>query len=135
MKIFNLLKSLFGLNKANKTSNCCYVASTTKQNITNNCCSSPNTKIEENHNDDSLSERIQSIKVLGAGCKACHEQYEYAKQAVNNLCLDIEVEYITDLNKVMKYSVISMPAIVINEKIVSYGKILKVAEIERILKA
>ena len=135
MKIFNLLKSLFESTEANKTSDCCCRTTTVNQNIANNCCSSPNTNTREYHNDDSLSERIQSIKVLGAGCKSCHEQYEYTKKAANNLCLNIEVEYITDMEKVMKYSVMSMPAIVVNEKIVSYGKILKVAEIERILKS
>lgn len=84
--------------------------------ISNGCCSDANNG-------------ICCIKVLGAGCKSCHEQYENAKAAVKNLGIDIEVEYITDLQKVMTYGVMSMPAIVVNDKVVSMGKVLKVKEV------
>ena len=81
--------------------------------ITNACC--PDVKEGE----------ICCIKVLGSGCKACHEQYENAKQAVKDIGLSVEVEYITDMQKVMEYGVMSMPALVVNEKVVSMGKVLK----------
>ena len=74
------------------------------------------------------------IKVLGAGCKSCHEQYENVKKAVANMSLDAEVEYITDMEKVMSYGVMSMPAIVVNEQVVSMGKVLKAAQVEELLK-
>ena len=45
----------------------------------------------------------------------------------------MEVEYITDMKKVMEYGVMSMPAIVVNEKVVSMGKVLKTAEVEKLL--
>ena len=73
------------------------------------------------------------IKVLGAGCKSCHEQYENAKEAVENLGLNVEVEYITDMEKVMSYGVMSMPALLVNDKIVSVGKVLKPKEVEVLL--
>lgn len=76
---------------------------------------------------------ICCVKVLGAGCKSCHEQYEQAKQTVKAMGLDLEVEYITDMEKVMAYGVMSMPALVVNEKVVSMGKILKAADVERLL--
>lgn len=77
---------------------------------------------------------IGCIKVLGAGCSSCHTQYENAKEAVKNMGLNIEVEYITDMQKVMEYGVMSMPAIVVNENVVSMGKVLKAAEVEKLLK-
>ena len=77
---------------------------------------------------------ICCVKVLGAGCRACHEQYENAKTAVKALGLDVEVEYITDMEKVMGYGVMSMPAIVVNEKVVSMGKVLKAADVEKLLR-
>ena len=77
---------------------------------------------------------ICCVKVLGAGCKSCHEQYENAKAAVTALGLNIEVEYITDMEKVMGYGVMSMPAIVVNEKVVSMGKVLKAADVENLLR-
>lgn len=71
--------------------------------------------------------------MLGAGCKSCHEQYENAKKAIEELGLGIEVEYITDMEKVMDYGVMSMPAIVVNENVVSMGKVLKSAEVIKLL--
>lgn len=87
--------------------------------ITNACC--PEAK-----------DGICCVKVLGAGCSSCHTQYENAKEAVKNMGLDIEVEYITDMQKVMEYGVMSMPAIVVNEKVVSMGKVLKASEVEKL---
>ena len=76
---------------------------------------------------------ICCIKVLGAGCKSCHEQYENAQAAVKALGLEVEVEYITDMEKIMGYGVMSMPAIVVNDKVVSMGNVLKAADVEKLL--
>ena len=73
---------------------------------------------------------ICCVKVLGAGCKSCHEQFENAQRAVSAMGLSVEVEYITDMQKVAQYGVMSMPAIVVNEKVVSHGKVLKAADVE-----
>lgn len=56
-----------------------------------------------------------------------------AKEAIENLGLSVEVEYITDMEKIMNYGVMSMPAIVINEKVVSMGKVLKVTDVEKLI--
>lgn len=100
------------------------------------CCGSTESKVEEAPSCccGKPVEGICCIKVLGAGCKSCHEQYEYAKKAVSNLGLGIGVEYITDMEKVMEYGVMSMPAIVVNDKVVAFGKVLKTAEVEKLLK-
>ena len=79
-------------------------------------------------------EGICCIKVLGAGCKSCHEQYENAKEAVKAMGLSIEVEYITDMQKIMEYGAMRMPALVVNETVVSMGKVLKAAEAEQLLR-
>ena len=118
MALFN-----FGKKKEEKKSPtcCCGSAETKVEEVPSCCCGKP-------------VEGICCIKVLGAGCKSCHEQYEYAKKAVSNLGLGIEVEYITDMEKVMEYGVMSMPAIVVNDKVVAFGKVLKTAEVEKLLK-
>jgi len=77
---------------------------------------------------------ITSIKVLGPGCKSCHELNEASIAAVKELGMDLKVEYITDMEKIMSYGVMSMPALVINEKVVSMGKALKTADIIKLLK-
>ena len=97
------------------------------------CCCCCSKAASEEKAEKLCGENITSIKVLGAGCKACHQQYEYAKEAVKTLGISVEVEYVTDMQKVMEYSVMSMPAIVVNEKVVSYGKVLKTAEVKALL--
>ena len=106
--------------QAEKTAGCCCGAAKAEESP-KTCCGSP-------------VNGICCIKVLGAGCKSCHEQYENAKAAVKAMGLNLEVEYITDMEKVMGYGVMSMPAIVVNEKVVSMGKVLKAADVERLLR-
>ena len=77
---------------------------------------------------------ICCVKVPGAVCKSCHGQYENEKQDVRDMGLAVEVEYITDTEKVMAYSVISMPAIVVNERAASMGKVLKAEDVEKLLR-
>ena len=48
--------------------------------------------------------------------------------------LSLETEYVTDLQKIMEYGVMSMPALVINEKVAAAGKVLKPKEIEKLLR-
>ena len=98
------------------------------------CCCGSTGQAEESACCCAADSSISNIRVLGAGCKSCHEQYENEKEAVRALGLSAEVEYVTDLEKVMGYGVMSMPAIVVNEKVVSMGKVLKTADVEKLLK-
>lgn len=116
--------SLFGLgkkrNEETNTSCCC-------------CKTSETAEVSENRCTEA-ADGICCIKVLGAGCKSCHVQYENVKKAVTEMGLDIEVEYITDMEKVMTYGVMSMPAIVVNENVASMGKVLKTADVAKLLR-
>ena len=56
-----------------------------------------------------------------------------AKEAVTNKGIDAEIEYITDMEKIMNYGVMSMPALMIDEKVVSAGKVLKAKDVEKYL--
>ncbi|MGM9644414.1 MAG: thioredoxin family protein [Eubacteriales bacterium] len=98
-------------------------------------CGSPSSEVGKNTNDccPEAKNGICCIKVLGAGCKSCHEQYENAKEAVRAMGLGVEVEYITDMQKVMEYGVMRFPAIVVNEKVVAMGKVLKANEVAALL--
>lgn len=44
------------------------------------------------------------------------------------------LEHVTDMEKIMAYGVMSMPALVVNEKVMSMGKVLKAAEVEKLLR-
>ena len=72
-----------------------------------------------------------TVKVLGSGCKSCHALLENTQEAVKAMGKenDIRVEYVTDMEKIMQYGVMSMPALVICEKIASVGKVLKPDEV------
>ena len=98
------------------------------------CCGSSNAPAQESACCGKPASGATSIKVLGAGCKSCHAQYENAKAAVKALGLSVEVEYITDMEKVMAYGAMSMPAIVVNEQVVSMGRVLTAAEVEKLLR-
>ena len=130
MALFNFSKK----KEEMKTTTCCCGSEPKVEESIGCCCGSAPKAEETTSCCGAPVEGICCIKVLGAGCKFCHEQYENAKVAVKAMGLDIEVEYITDMEKVMGYGVMSMPAIVVNEKVVSMGKVLKAADVEKLLR-
>ena len=75
-----------------------------------------------------------NIKVLGSGCKNCKKLYENVKESVKNLNIQAEIEYVTDMMEIANYGLLRTPGLVINEKIVSYGKVNSVEEVTTIIK-
>jgi small redox-active disulfide protein 2 len=73
------------------------------------------------------------IKVLGSGCANCHKLYEETLKAVKNISNEIEVEYITDIKIMLSYGIMSAPALMINDKVVSQGRVLKASDIEKLI--
>ena len=74
-----------------------------------------------------------TIKILGSGCKYCAALEENAKAAVSELSLDAQIEKVTDFAEIAAYGVMSTPALVIDEKVVSAGKVLKPKAIVKLL--
>ncbi|AFV01597.1 redox-active disulfide protein 2 [Dehalobacter sp. UNSWDHB] len=73
------------------------------------------------------------IKILGTGCKNCVTLAENTKAALEETGIAAEVIKVTDIKDIMAYGVMSTPALVIDEKVVSFGKVLKPKEIVKIL--
>jgi len=69
------------------------------------------------------------IKILGPGCPNCKRLEQEAKKAVGNLAIEAEFEKVTDYQKIMEYDILSTPGLVINEKVVSSGRIPSQSEI------
>lgn len=73
------------------------------------------------------------IKVLGGGCRKCETLLKNVKEAIVNKDLNAEIQYITDFKVIANLGIMSTPALVIDDKIVSMGKVLKSNEIEKYL--
>lgn len=73
------------------------------------------------------------IKVLGSGCKKCATLEEHVKQALADQGVEASIEKVTDFSDIAKYNVMKTPALVIDEKVVSYGKVNSVDEIKSFL--
>jgi small redox-active disulfide protein 2 len=74
-----------------------------------------------------------TIKVLGACCKKSLATFENVKKAVEELGLGVEVENIGDIEKIAGYGVMSTPALVIDEKVVSLGRFLEIKDVKAII--
>jgi len=61
------------------------------------------------------------IQVLGSGCPTCKNLYKITKTAVSELGIDAEVEYSTDISKIIELGVMQSPIIVINNKVAMLG--------------
>jgi small redox-active disulfide protein 2 len=73
------------------------------------------------------------IKVLGAGCSRCHKTLEIVNKVVNENHVDANVEYVTDLMKIMEYNVMLMPAIVIDGVVRMKGTVPSESEVKQLL--
>ena len=74
-----------------------------------------------------------NIKILGSGCPNCKKLEALTRQAVEQMSLDAEVIKVTDYTEIMVYNIMSTPGLVINEKLVSSGRIPSPAEITTLL--
>ena len=70
-----------------------------------------------------------TIKVLGSGCENCKKLESIARQTVAQMGLDAEVIKVTEYPAIMAYNILSTPGLVINEKVVSAGRIPTLGEV------
>jgi len=73
------------------------------------------------------------IQILGTGCTKCIKLTENAEKAAKEAGIEFELEKVTDINKIMDYGVMMTPALAIDGKVKSVGKILSVEEIKKII--
>ena len=74
-----------------------------------------------------------TMKVLGPGCANCQNLASLTQVAINNLSIDAKVEKVTEHAEIMKYKILVTPGLVINEKVVSAGRVPSEAEITTFL--
>ena len=70
-----------------------------------------------------------NIKVLGSGCVKCKKLYANVEAALKETQIDATLEKVEDINKIIDYGVMMTPGLVIDEKVVSVGKVISSKDI------
>lgn len=83
------------------------------------------------------SEPVQSeaasVKILGGGCAKCNQLEASTKEALEKLGMDTTIEHVTDFAEIATYGVMTTPALVMDQKVLSYGKVLKTDEVVKLI--
>ena len=112
--------ALFGLGKK-------------KEEKTSGCCCSGNCT-PEIMKGAKQEKRSYGVKILGGGCAKCNQLEDATVKALLELGMDSTIEHVRDFEKIAAYGVMTTPALVVDGKVVSYGKVLKKEEVVEILK-
>lgn len=104
-----------------------------KNEETTSCCCGGNCNAESMAKAESAKAGGAGVKVLGSGCAKCNALEAAAKEALKQLGMDTTIDHVTDFSQIAAYGVMSTPALVVDGKVVSYGKVLKTDEVVKIL--
>jgi len=76
----------------------------------------------------------KQIKILGTGCAKCHQTTDVVTKTVTDLKADAQIEKVEDIMEIMKFNVMSTPAVVIDGEVKISGRVPSKTEIEALLK-
>lgn len=74
------------------------------------------------------------VKVLGSGCAKCSALEQAVREALEELGMETAIDHVTDFAQIAAYGVMTTPALVVDGKVVSYGKVLKKDEAKALIK-
>ncbi|MFA6321951.1 MAG: thioredoxin family protein [Candidatus Buchananbacteria bacterium] len=80
-----------------------------------------------------MENEIKKIQVLGSGCPTCKKLLESAQKAVNDLRIDVKIDYVNDYQEIMKSGIMSLPALTINDQIISAGNLPNTEKIKELI--
>lgn len=90
--------------------------------------------LEESQNANITAEDKSGIKILGSGCSKCNQLEDATKQALTELGINEEIQHIKDFSKIAAFGVMSTPALVVDGKVLSYGKVLSKEQASELIK-
>jgi len=104
-----------------------------KKEETTSCCCGGNCDAESMAKAETVKSEGIGVKVLGSGCTKCNQLEVATKAALEQLGMDTTIDHVTDFSQIATYGVMTTPALVVDGKVVSYGKVLKTEEVVKIL--
>ncbi len=76
---------------------------------------------------------MKKIQILGTGCPKCNQLEENARKAADQAAPGYEIEKVSDIKEITKFGVMITPALVIDGKVMTSGKVLSAEEIAKLL--
>lgn len=104
-----------------------------KTKETKSCCCGGNCT-PESMAEAEASKAAVGIKVLGSGCAKCNALESAVRSALEELGMDTAIDHVTDFGQIAAYGVMSTPALVVDGKVVSYGKVLSKEEAKALIR-
>lgn len=104
-----------------------------KKEETASCCCGGNCDANSIAKSESANSEGASVKILGSGCAKCNQLEAATKAALAQLGMDTTIDHVSDFSQIAAYGVMTTPALVVDGKVVSYGKVLKTDEVVKVL--
>lgn len=104
-----------------------------KKGETSSCCCGGKCDAETMAKAEKVKSEGAGVKVLGSGCAKCNQLEAATKEALQQLGMDTTIDHVTDFSQIASYGVMTTPALVIDGKVVAYGKALKTEEVVKII--
>lgn len=102
-----------------------------KEEKTSCCCGGNCT--QENMAQAEAAKGTGGVKVLGSGCAKCNALEQATREALAELGMETTIDHVTDFAQIAAYGVMTTPALVVDGKVVSYGKVLKKDETKALI--
>ena len=102
-----------------------------KEEKTSCCCGGNCT--QENMAQAEAAKGTGGVKVLGSGCAKCNALEQATREAQAELGMETTIDHVTDFAQIAAYGVMTTPALVVDGKVVSYGKVLKKDETKALI--
>jgi small redox-active disulfide protein 2 len=74
-----------------------------------------------------------NIKILGTGCAKCNQLEHITKEALKEMGIEVQIDHVKDIKKIMEYPILTTPGLVINEEVVLAGRVPSKAEVTKVI--